>query len=466
MNLDNSIVILYVVLVVFIGFFCARRTKSFNDFAISDMNFGAFAIFATLSASFIGGGYSFGNAAKVFDSGIFYSVALIGFSLQIILVGIFIAPKMSAHDGAVSVGDILEPTYGKPARVIGGLLSFVSCAGILGAQLGAMGLIINTFLGISIASSIVIGCLIVMLYSTVGGISAVVWTDVLQFCLLIVAVPVIFCLGLNECGGWSELIAKLPAQHLKIIPEGSSVLQFVSLFLVFVLGETLVPPYVQRLLVSKDKKKLAGATIASGLLSVPFFLIAGGLGLIAMVLLPEINSNAVFPSMINLLVPIGLKGIVISGVVAIIMSSADSFLLSSSVGIVQDVFMPLTSEKWHDDKYKFRLARVVNLVTGLSAMTISMFIPNMLDILVFAYNFWAPMILVQLIAALLKKTVTKASFFGGFAGGLVGSVLWNMFGSKILPIDSIIVGVVCNFAVFYIMNMRSKPAAVGSEAVA
>ncbi|MDD3001207.1 MAG: sodium:solute symporter family protein [Candidatus Riflebacteria bacterium] len=456
MNLDNSIVLVYVVVVLLIGFFCARRTKSFKDFAISDMNFGAFAIFATLSATFIGGGYSFGNAAKVFDSGIFYSVALLGFSLQVMLVGHFIAPKMFAHDGAVSVGDVLEPTYGKTARIIGGVLSFVSCAGILGAQLGAMGTLINTFFGFSIAWSIVIGCAIVLLYSTLGGISAVVWTDMLQFILLIVAVPAVFFLGLNQCGGWSELVAKLPAQHLKIIPEGGSILSFISLFLVFVFGETLVPPYVQRLLISKDNKTLGRATMLSGLLSVPFFLIAGSLGLLALVLLPDINSNAVFPSMINLLIPIGFKGFVIAGVVAIIMSSADSFLLCSSVAIVQDVYVPLTSEKWHDDKHKFRLARVVNLVTGLAAMAVCMFIPNVLDILVFAYNFWAPMILVQLIAALLKKPVSKVSFLGGFAGGLVGSVLWNMFGSKILPIDSIIVGVVCNFIVFTIMNMRSK----------
>ena len=166
--IDNFIIIIYLILILYIGYTC-RRLGGFREFAVSHGHYGWLVICCTLSASFIGGGFSTGNAAKVFSDGIAYPVALLGFSLQIILVALFIAPRIKSFPGAVSVGDIIEPAYGKKARIITGVFAMLICAGILGAQIGALGAIFNVFFGVSPMIGILVGCGIIFFYSTIGG---------------------------------------------------------------------------------------------------------------------------------------------------------------------------------------------------------------------------------------------------------------------------------------------------------
>ena len=105
--IDNFIIIIYLILILYIGYTC-RRLGGFREFAVSHGHYGWLVICCTLSASFIGGGFSTGNAAKVFSDGIAYPVALLGFSLQIILVALFIAPRIKSFPEAVSVGEVIK----------------------------------------------------------------------------------------------------------------------------------------------------------------------------------------------------------------------------------------------------------------------------------------------------------------------------------------------------------------------
>jgi len=114
--------------------------KSLQEFSVSHRSYSSMVIFATLSASFIGGGFSIGNAEKVFSLGIVSIVALWGFSLKEILVAKFIAPRTCNFPNVISTGDIMERGYGKAAKVVTGFFSVLLCAGIVGAQVGGHGI--------------------------------------------------------------------------------------------------------------------------------------------------------------------------------------------------------------------------------------------------------------------------------------------------------------------------------------
>ncbi|MGE4563911.1 MAG: sodium:solute symporter [Victivallaceae bacterium] len=454
--IDYIIIAVYMLGVVALGILASNSNRSFREFAVADAGFGPVLLLATLSASFIGGGFSLGNAAKVYSNGIYYSFMLLGFSLQILLISLFLAPRAHRFAGAMSVGDILERKYGRSSRIAGGVLSFLSCAGILGAQIGGMGAILEVLTGIPYIWGALLGCVVILFYSTVGGIRAVVWTDAVQFALLAVAIPLVLVLGIVKAGGWSAIVAKLPPEKLAIFPDSVPATALISLFLVFLLGEALVPPYVQRLLISRDRRHLFWGTFGSGLLSGPFFLIAGGIGLVAIVLLPTIDPNTAFPAMVKLLAPPGVRGLIIAGVMAIVMSSADSFLLCASVAVVQDIYRPL-SKKRNDEAVKLKIARTANILTGAAALVFVLYIPNVLDVLIFAYNFWAPLVLVPLTAALLDLKVRKISFAAGLLAGLAGSLLWNRFFRTAIPLDGIVVGVLCNLLAFTAANLIPSP---------
>ncbi|UCG59581.1 MAG: sodium:solute symporter family protein [Phycisphaerales bacterium] len=425
--------------------------KTLHEFSVSHRSYSSLVIFATLSASFIGGGFSIGNAEKVFRFGIVNIVALWGFSLKEILVAKFIAPRTVHFPDVISVGDIMDRSYGKAARIVTGFFSVLLCAGIVGAQVGAMGLIFNVFLGIEPLYGILIGCGIVIAYSTVGGMRAVVLTDIVQFCVLAVGLPAALVFGVVKSGGFSAIKAAAPAGHFSIPGEAMTITALLSLFLTFLLGETLVPPYVQRLFIGKDAAHTARGTLLSGIFSIPFFAITGAIGLVALSLDPLLDADLAMPYVIRTVLPAGVRGIVIAGVISIVMSSADSFLNAAATCCVNDLVRPLR-ENPLSKRHELLLAKITNCAVGILAVIFAIKIESILDILIYAYNFWAPVILVPLAAALLGVRVTKAGFLAGTVAGAAGVLTWNGLLRSPLAINGLVIGVFFNLAAFVAAN--------------
>jgi len=452
-DLDYFIVILYLVAVLGIGIWSGRKVRNLEGYAVGTRAYPAIIVFATLSASFIGGGFTIGSAEKVFLIGIANIVALWGFSLKEILVAKVIAPRIKAFPKAISPGDVMEENFGKIGKFITGIFSVLLCAGILGAQVGAIGYIFNLFLGIPAIWGILIGVGIVLAYDIVGGMKAVIATDVLQFCVLIIGIPLALIFGINAIGGWGEFVAAVPADNLKLFGQISPLALF-SLFLTFLLGETLVPPYVRRLFIGKNVKAVEKGTFWSGMISIPFFAITGMIGLVALVLEPSLNANLALPYVIQETMPIGLLGIVIAGVIAITMSSADSFLNSASVAVVNDVVNPLR-KKDLTPKAGLRVARIAALATGVLSIYFAVSIESILDILIYAYNFWAPVILVPLAATLLGVRAGLTSFIGSALCGVLGVITWGYLVPN-SDFDGLLIGFFASLISFMILKNIEK----------
>jgi len=445
--LDYVIIILYLCVILLVGLWSGKGMKSLRDFSVSHRSYTSFVIFATLSASFIGGGFSIGNAEKVYRLGIANIIVLWGFSLKEILVARYIAPKMDNFPNVIS----MELGYGKAAKVITGFFSIFLCAGIVGAQVGAMGLICKVFLGIEPIWGILIGCGIVIAYSTIGGMRAVILTDLIQFCVLAIGLPAALIFGIIKLGGFSAIREAVPASHFSVPADTMTIAAFLSLFLTFLLGETLVPPYVQRLLIGKDAGHTARGTMLSGIFSVPFFVITGAIGLVALTLDPKLDPNLAMPYVIRTVLPAGVRGVVIAGVISIVMSSADSFLNGAATACINDIVKPLRKNPLSERK-ELLLAKLTNCFVGVLAVIFAIKISSILDILIYAYNFWAPVILVPLAAVFLGVRVTRAGFFSGTIAGAAGVLIWNGLLKSPMGISGLVIGVFCNFIAFTLAN--------------
>ncbi|MFN2267379.1 MAG: sodium:solute symporter [Desulfonatronovibrio sp.] len=457
--MTNTIIFIYLLTVLIVGMLAGRGIKNISQYAVAGKSYGSMVIFATLSASFIGGGFSMGNAEKVFLVGIVNILALWGFSLKEILVACYIAPRMDKYRDAISVGDIMDAHYGKTARVFTGVFGFILCAGILGAQIGAIGYIINIFLGIERLWGIMIGCGIVITYATVGGMKAVVWTDIVQFVILAVGLPLTLYFGIQSAGGIDHIINTVPADHLTISLEPVAIVALFSLFLTFVFGETLVPPYFQRLLIGRSAKHVVKGTLYSGLFSIPFFAVTGLIGLVALVLSPELNPNLALPYVVQQALPPFVKGIVIAAVISIIMSSADSFLNAAAICFSNDIVKPL-KQKPLSDRSEVLMARSITLVVGIMAVVFAVSIESILDILIYSYNFWAPIILVPLVMAVTQRKVSKTKFMSGAVAGIAVLLVWNYGLNSPWGIHGIVMGVLANLITFSIVDrqrMREGP---------
>jgi len=446
--IDQAIVVIYLAGILALGIWAGKGVSNMQQFSVAGRSFGSMVIFLTLSASFIGGGFSMGNAEKVFLFGIVNIIALWGFSIKELLVATLIAPRMNKYPNAISVGDIMYENYGNFAKIVTGILSVILCAGILGAQVGAIGYIFNIFLNIPKIYGILLGCGIVIIYSTVGGMRSVVITDIVQFFILSIGITLTLVFGYIHVGGWSSIKSSVPISHFTFLGSSKTLVDFLSLFLIFLLGVTLVPPYVQRLFLSKDATHAAKGTLWSGIFSFPFFAITGFIGIIALTINPNLDPNLSMPFVITEVLPIGLKGLVIAGVISIVMSSADSFLNGASVAFTHDVLKPLRLMKM-SGKQELVVTRIFNLFVGGLAVVFAIKIKSILDILIYSYNFWAPIMLVPLAAAILGVKANVKHFISGASAGILGVIIWNFVFDKPGGFDGLIVGVFCNFIVFF-----------------
>ncbi len=447
-TIDFIIFWAYLFVILGVGIFMSRSVKNLTDYAVGGRSYSSFFVFATLSASFIGGGFTMGLSEKVFSTGILYVVALWGFSFKEILVAKIIAPRMHAFSHAISVGHIMGQLYGKHARIATGIAGALVCAGIAGAQFSAFGYVVNLFLGISPSIGVLIGALVVVTYSTLGGMKAVVANDTIHFLVLIIALPLVFLFGVSMVGGFDILFSQIPVSHIALPTQSMSVLPILGLFLSFFFGETLVPPYVQRLLIGKTAQATIRGTLWGGILSVPFFLMMGFIGLIALALDSSISPYTALPYVIQTVMPIGLKGIAIAGIMAVIMSSADSFLNAASVSLIHDVVKPIrntiTSHK------EMQWIRMATLGMGVCGVAFAISTASVIDILLYAYNFWTPFILVPLVAGILGYRASPKAFWVSSGFGILGMLAWNVFG--ISSIDGALVGIAFNFLTFMIFT--------------
>lgn len=448
---DFTIIGFYLVAVLGIGIWAGRRVKSFEEFAVAGRSYSAFVVFATLSASFIGGGFTMGNSEKVFIIGIVNVLALWGFSLKEILVAKFIAPRIGAFPDAISVGDVMERDFGRTGKIITGIFAVLLCAGILGAQIGGMGYMFNLFLGFPIWAGVLMGMGIIIIYDTIGGMRAIVATDVLQFLMLGIGIPLCLFMGIRAVGGVNAMRAAISPEHFELF-RSVTPLQFLSLFLTFLFGETLVPPYVRRLFISRDVSRIERGTIWSGIFSVPFFAVTGGIGLVALAMDPDLDPNLSMPYVIQSALPVGLRSLVIASLISVVMSSADSFLNSASISLVNDIINPLRRVPLASHR-GLRWARMTTLVTGSVAVVFALKIQSLLDILIYAYNFWAPIILVPLAAVLLGFRTSKAAFIAGAISGILGVVLWNRVLGAPGRFDGMLIGLFTNLLVFTTVSL-------------
>ncbi len=453
LTLDSLVVIIYMLTLFVMALFSARRIHSIEDYAVSGRNYPAWVIYATLCATFVGGGFTMGNAEKVHVYGVVFMLAITAISLREILVSYFIAPHMWRFKTAISVGDIMKDAYGMPAKIMTGLFAGIVCAGIIGIQLRAMGYIFEVFFGIDQTLGILISCSMVIFYVTLGGFKAVVWTDVLQFTILVIALPLAAMLVVYKAGGPAAVIAAIPPDRFDLFIHYSP-LAFLSVVAYFLLGEALAPPYIQRLLAG-NTKEVQRAALWAGLTALPLGFVVGVMALATLALNPASLSHQVIPYIVATALPIGIAGFVMAAMLAVIMSSADSFLNAAAVNLVHDVSKPLTANRL-TNKQELWLTQGFTLVIGILSFIFAISFENLFDSILMIFGLWAPVVLVPIIAAIRGFRGNLMIFLTTAGSGLLTSLLWDYYFGHGTQISGMFLGTCMALIVFLIIVWLGK----------
>ena len=444
MTIDAIIIIVFLISNLFIGAISSFKVKNLKEYVIGNRNVSDIILSITVMATLIGGGSSLGTATEVYKYGIIVIVAKYGVSLGMLIIAFFIAPKLEKFFGFLTVGEIMGKFYGQNARIITGISGALLCTGRMAAQILAFGYISSYFFNVDEKTAILIGSIIIVAYSSFGGIKAVMYTDVLQFMVIIITIPIILNIGIHKVGGYSALIDSLPLDKKTIYPNTEMFRKYFFVFIYMALP-LLTPPFVQRMLMAGNVKQIRKSFISTAIIDCIFTTIVGLIGLITFKLYPGINPNHSFLELINNLTPVGIKGLLIIGLFSILMSTADAYLNMLSVCLINDVAKPLGL------KFLIRnellSTKLLTLVSGGIAVLLALYFKNIFELAIYSTNFWAPIIVAPLLLGLFGVKGTNKSFLIGVVCGLITFTFWEIFELKEKTyIYSIIPSVLTNMA--------------------
>lgn len=372
--LDWILIAAYFVIVFLVAFWSSfskkRKSKDSSDYFLAGRNVGWFIIGASLFASNIGSEHLVGLAGTGAASGVAVGQFEILASLILLILGWLFVP-FYLKSGVFTMPEFLERRYSSGARwylavisIVGYVLTKIS------VTIAAGGIVFESLMGIEFWTGALIVVIITGIYTVLGGLRAVLYTDMVQMFILIGGAITVTVVGLIELGGFNELYNHAGAGFFSLWKPMSDP-NFPWTGIIF--GAPILGVWywctdqfiVQRVLSGKNINESRRGTIFAGYLKLlPLFLfVIPGVIAYALTQRGDITlskPDEALPTLIGALLPVGLKGIVVAGLLAALMSSLSSVFNSCSTLITWDIYKKLKPES--SEKTLVLVGRIATIV--------------------------------------------------------------------------------------------------------
>lgn len=374
--IDYSIIIIYILVVLSIGFYWRRRTRNSEEYFLAGRKVGWIAIGASLFATNISSEHFLGLAGTGSKSGLAVGHFEWLACLILLLLGWVFAP-FYIRSGVFTMPEFLERRYNSASRYYLSIVSIISYVLTkISISLYAGGILLHAVVGWDMYTSAIVIVLITGLYTVLGGLSAVIYTELLQMFILIIGSVALTLIGLNQAGGWSNLVASTPPDFWNMFKPMTHP-DFPWTGIIFgapILGiwYWCTDQYiVQRVLSAKNIHNAQSGTIFAGFLKIlPVFVLVLP-GIIAFQLSNgQVTGDKAYPWLVTTLLPSGLRGIVVAGLLAALMSSLSAMFNSTSTLVTIDLF-----KKFRPDADEKTVVRFGRITTGAMVVLGLLWIP-------------------------------------------------------------------------------------------
>lgn len=377
-------VVLYMMATVAVGIYASSRVKDSKDFMVAGRSLPLYMNFACVFATWFGAETVLSVSATFAHKGMgFVSGDPFGASMCLILVAFFFARTFYRME-LLTIGDYYHQRYGKVVEVITSVGIASSYLGWTSAQLSALGLVTHVlFPQISLNESILIGAIIVTIYTLFGGMWSVALTDVIQTAAIVIGLIIVAFLLANKAGGFDVV---LDAAHkegkLTLFPHVTAAawLAFVGEFITMALGSVPQQDVFQRVTSAKNERTAFIGTLGGGLFYFAFAFVPMFIAFSATVIDPAYalhfqaedarEVQKILPTLILEKTPIWCQILFFGAVLSAILSTASGTLLAPASVITENVLQPFT--KHFSDKTMLWILRTVLILVAIVSTSISM----------------------------------------------------------------------------------------------
>ena len=449
------IVIGYLVGMLVIGYVVGKlKIKNADDYMVAGRRMGVFMVAFSLSANNIGGGSTTGLAGKAFTSwgmsAVWYVLAA---SIAMIPLAYF-APKIR-KTMAVTIPEVVGRRFGKFSSGFSAILNILALFCLTSSQIAASGSVVSVLTGIDTRICLLIAGLVVILYTTFGGMIADQISDLVQFIIILVGLAIATPFVIKGCGGWSTIASKLPGDQLSFTKIGwVAIIGYIfNYFCTFLSG----PEMISRFESAKDEKTAQRASLVSAVLMAAMAIFPTLLGLAALSVSDAIGNPASSSAMMAVTqayAPTIITGIVSAAIISATMSSADSNLLCMSTMIINDLYIPYSGKKLEGMK-EVKATRICNMICCAVAVFISFFGINIVTMNTFAFAIRCAGPFAAYGLGLVVPKATKHSGQISIITGTIGVVVWQILsgGGFYLGVLPVVFGCAVGTITFFLVNL-------------
>ncbi len=452
--------LLYFVVVFAIGVWSMKLTRDESDYWIAGGKLGWLLGGATIAATHVSAGSFIGTIGVIYTAGWSFAWIVLSIPLAYWFMAAVLAPRFTRVRELTLPAFIESRYYGKAPRALAAGIILIANVVYIQAQIVAGGLIANVVFGIPPVWGMLGFTAILLAYTVIGGMIAVVWTDFFQLAIMVLGLLAALPIALHHVGGFRELLATVEAVNPLVFTwRGLPPLLLFTMGLAFLLGGVATPEKLTRLYAMKDMR-----TIRRGLLFailVIFGIISGVglLALVAIVLFPSLpTGDLAMPMIASAVLPDLIGAIMLAAITAAMMSTVDSLLIVAGSALSYDIWQTLIDpgvspgRRVWIDRIGIAIvgtAPVVLLLSGIGEGELVQLIVLLFAALM-ASSFFVPVV-----AGVYWRRATKQGAMAAMISGVTVTLAWKAFGP--VTIDPVLPGFLASALLLVVVSLATPP---------
>ena len=413
-----------------------------------------------MAATHTSAGTFVGTIGVMYTAGWSFGWVLLAIPLSYWFMVAVLAPRFTRQKEITLPAFIETRYYGKGIRGLAGLIILVATVVYIQAQIVAGGLIANTVFGVSTTTGMVVFTVILLAYTVIGGMIAVVYTDVFQLVVMGVGALVAVPLALQQVGGLGELLSLVESAHPLVFTwETMPATLILTMGLSFFLGGIATPEKLIRLYAMKDMHTIRRGVLFAIVVILALNLLVFILALTAIVLFPELpTGDLAMPMIATAVLPTILGAVMLAAITAAMMSTVDSLLIVAGSALSVDIYQNLINpgvtparRLWIDRIGILIVGSipVLLLLSGVGEGELIQFIVLLFTALM------AAAFVMPVVGGMLWRRATKEGAAAAMVGGVTATFLWEAFGPA--SIEPVLAGFLVSAALFISVSLVTPP---------
>ena len=409
---------------IFIGILSMKKIKTTSSYFVADRNGSTVTITGSLLATIIGGSSTIGIAGLGYSKGLVGAWWMLVGAIGLLILSFWLAKKVRNY-AVFTLPEILEKQYGgNTTKIIASLVIAMAWLGIIAGQIIAAGKILSVLWPGQLDLLMITATSVFILYTVLGGQYSILKTDLIQSIIIIAGLLICLILSISAAGGLTAMVEKLPESFFSFpVSDAFGWIDLLT-FLLFVGAAYLVGPDIySRIFCAKSPKIARKSTMLAATAMIPIAFCIALIGITARVIMPGIPAESAFPALVMNVIPVGLNGLVIAALLAAVMSSADTCLLTTSTIIAADIINPVFKSAINE-KTLLMITRIGVIIIGIISLLIALKLKGIIASLLLGYTVYTSGLVIPVLLGFYAKSLKLnavgviAAIIGGGGMGL------------------------------------------------